>query len=182
MSIVLDIHGVPTTQGSKRAFVNPNTGRAVMREQTGDKLANWRADVRSAALQYMIDRQEEAGHAWRPIEGAVVVSATFRFERPASHFGSGRNAQLLKPSAPAFPIGRNSGDTEKLLRAVFDAITSAGLWVDDCIVAGLEEVWKTYTGPGQKPGLLLVIKPAAAVAGPVSVRPVEDASVQEALL
>jgi crossover junction endodeoxyribonuclease RusA len=56
---------------------------------------------------------------------------TFTFARPAAHFGTGRNAHLLKPSAPARPVPKGKDDGDKLQRAVMDALTDAGMWADD---------------------------------------------------
>jgi Holliday junction resolvase RusA-like endonuclease len=61
------------------------------------------------------------------LEGALLLEATFYRPRPASHFGSGRNAGVLKASAPPFPTVRP--DTTKLLRAIEDALK--GIWYRD---------------------------------------------------
>lgn len=154
--ITLEIHGLPTPQGSKRAFNHPVTGRAMMSEQTGAKLKNWRTDVKAAALQHIYDSP-----SWRMIEWAVYVDVTFRFPRPAGHYGSGRNAHLLKDSAPDFPGGRNIGDIEKLTRSTHDALTAAGFWKDDSLVVGLT-AWKVYAPRGEAHGARITVRPAMA--------------------
>ena len=54
----------------------------------------------------------------------VMVLATFYFVRPKAHYGTGKNAGVLKDSAPATPItGSNEiGDVDKLLRGVMDPL------------------------------------------------------------
>ena len=50
----------------------------------------------------------------------IVLDLLFRFPRPRSHFGTGRNAGQLKPSAPFYV--RTRPDLDKLARAVGDAL------------------------------------------------------------
>ena len=78
---------------------------------------------------------------------------TFWLPRPKSHFGSGKNAQKLKPSAPTRPTGKP--DRDNLDKAVCDAITSAGVWVDDSQVTD-GRIRKRYCLNGQ-PGCEIVI-------------------------
>ena len=102
--------GLPTTQGSKRAFLL--NGRPRMVEQTDRKLKPWRDSVASAAWE----ARERAGVG--VIDGPVAVSLTFCLPRPAS-----------APKRQRWPW--RGPDLDKLARAVFDALTSAGVWADD---------------------------------------------------
>ena len=111
--------GKPQTAGSKRAFVNKKTGRAIVTEDN-KKGKPWRADVQAAARDAI--QLEEL------LTGPLVLEVSFYFVRPKSHFGSGKNAKVLKPSAPTHPATRP--DTTKLLRALEDALTGV-LWRDD---------------------------------------------------
>ncbi|WPM94370.1 RusA-like Holliday junction resolvase [Arthrobacter phage Cupello] len=56
----------------------------------------------------------------------VRVDLTFYMPRPAGHF---RQDGTLRASAPKWPAVKP--DIDKLERAVFDAITAAGVWADD---------------------------------------------------
>lgn len=97
----------------------------------------WRATVAS-----------EAAAAWggRPLHVApVVVEATFVFPRPKVHFGTGRNASRLKPSAPIWCATQPDGD--KLARAVGDALTGVVLRDDSQIVAWT--IRKVYGEPAR---------------------------------
>lgn len=140
------IVGDPAPQGSKR-----HLGNGVMVESS-KKVKPWRTDVRDAiADQYDGPR----------LDGPLHVGLTFVFDRPKSHWRTGRNAHLLKSSAPSFPAGARN-DLDKLVRAVLDAATSAGLWVDDGQVVWLAAA-KVYAGPDapmQLPGCVLEVAEA----------------------
>lgn len=119
------VHDTPAPQGSKRAFRNPHTGRISMVESSG-KVGTWREAVKAAALSH---------HAGEPLTGAVAVVIQFTLPRPKGHYRRGRNAHLLRESAPAFPASRP--DLDKLARSSLDALTAAGVFSDDSQVATL---------------------------------------------
>ena len=70
---------------------------------------------------------------------------TFYLPRPKGHFGSGKNADRLKASAPTRPTGKP--DRDNLDKAVCDAITAAGVWHDDSQVTD-GRIRKRYAGLG----------------------------------
>ena len=70
------------------------------------------------------------------------------FTRPASHYGTGRNAETLKPTAPARPISRNAGDSDKISRLAMDALDIAGVYNDHSQVA-LLRIEKRYADLGE---------------------------------
>ena len=90
--------------------------------------------------------QHEARHTFSGEPWACPIHLVLRFtvERPKSHYGSGRNADKLKPSAPAFPASKP--DVLKLARGVEDALTSIILKDDAQIVT--ETLTKRYGRPG----------------------------------
>ena len=135
MSLTFTAYGRAITQGSKTRT------RWGMRDDNGDRLKPWRDTVTAAAID-ALDGAE-------PIEGPVSVGITVAIARPAGHYGSGRNAERLKPSAPTSPIGRNSGDVDKLARAILDACTTARVWLDDAQVDELR-VAKFWIGRGAR--------------------------------
>ena len=59
----------------------------------------------------------------------VRCDLTFFLPRPKAHYGSGKNASVLKGSAPTRPTGKP--DRDNLEKAVLDALTAAGIWHDD---------------------------------------------------
>ena len=81
-----------------------------------------------------------------PADVPIRCDLTFHLPRPKSHFGTGKNAQKLKPSAPTRPTGKP--DRDNLDKAVCDAITAAGVWVDDSQVTS-GTIRKRYCLEGQ---------------------------------
>lgn len=116
------VPGIPRPQGSKRYL-----GHGKMVEAGSKHLAPWRADVRAAAEQALGD--DGPGALW---DQPVKVQLIFWLPRPKAHFGSGRNANKVKPSAPRWPAGRP--DLDKLARAVLDAITGVVIADDSTVV------------------------------------------------
>ena len=117
--------GVPAPKGSMRHVGN---GRMI---ESSRHVKPWRESIRAAALA-------EMGDDWTPLDGPVVVDLTFLMPRPKGHYGTGRNTQRLRPSAPTSHTTKP--DLDKLIRAVLDALTSAGVWRDDSQVWGLAAV------------------------------------------
>ena len=96
------------------------------------------------------------GKLEKPYEGPVNLTADFFVRRPKSHYGTGRNAKKLKPSAPLYPANARSGDVDNLVKAVADALTEAGIWRDDGQVCHAV-IGKHYS---DEPGVLVKVRPA----------------------
>ena len=141
--IAFTVPGCAAPQGSKTYL---GKGRMV---ESSVRLRPWRAAVTAAAA--------EARNGAATITGPVNLAAVFAFPRPASHYGTGRNAGQLKPSAPPFPIGHNVGDLSKLIRAVEDAITDSGAWRDDSLVVSYHASGKRWCLEGESPRTAIVI-------------------------
>lgn len=90
--------------------------------------------------------------------------------RPQSHFGTGRNAEVLKASAPAKPI--TAPDTDKVARRVLDALIGVA-FLDDAQVGPL------YTDKlfGESAYIEVTVAPAAAVTVASTPRPAQLALV-----
>lgn len=68
----------------------------------------------------------------------VGIECTFTLERPAYHYGTGRNAGHLKEQyVDAHPTGALTGDVDKLARAVLDSLQRAGVLDNDAQVVEL---------------------------------------------
>ena len=130
------IPGVPAPQGSKTAVMS---GRRAVLIEASKATAPWRATVTAHARQAMTEQ----------IVGPVRVVCIFYFPRPANHFGTGRNAGMVRPGAPSI-YKATKPDLDKLLRAVLDGVTDAGAWRDDSQVAQLSAVkrWADAEKPG----------------------------------
>lgn len=144
--LLVVVHGLPIGQGSKTKLAH---GAVV--DANAKRLRPWRATVSHAAQTAM----RAAGVDALPLfdRGVPVhIAMVFTFPRPASHFGTGRNAAVLKPSAPAEHIG--PPDVDKAQRAIFDAMTDAGVVADDRQFTRVVEAARVYPG-GHRDALMI---------------------------
>jgi Holliday junction resolvase RusA-like endonuclease len=127
------VPGVPVPQGSKQpwgAEVNPH-------------VKSWRASVAEVAAAAMLDG---------PFIGPVSVVADFHFPRPKGHYGTGRNATVLKERAPRYH--GSMPDLDKLQRALGDALKGVVLR-DDSQIA----LWMTSKVYSTKPRVEVRVRP-----------------------
>jgi len=137
----VDVVGLPTPQGS---MVSNGHKRGL--RYTNDKVLKlWRNQLITELANAKPDEWDK--------QGAVSVSAVFRFERPKYHFGTGRNEGTLKPSAPEFHIVKP--DLDKVTRSLGDSIEMAGLCPDQAIVSW--NVAKRYCADNESPGVLVTL-------------------------
>lgn len=115
--VAFTVAGVPAPQGSKT-----RTKWGMREDNPATK--PWRSAVAWEARAVYGNRE--------PLTGPLELRAVFYFPRPKSHYGTGKNAAVLKPSAPLFHTGKPDGD--KLMRAIGDAITGV-LVRDDSLIA-----------------------------------------------
>lgn len=133
--------GMPAPGGSKKFIPHRSTGRMICMDD-GKGNAAWKRTVaRFAAVAYRGPL----------LEGAVWVNMLFIVPRPKDHYGTGKNAGTLKPSAPAYPTTKP--DVLKLARSTEDALTGV-IWKDDSATVNLN-LAKRY---GDKPGVEIEIK------------------------
>ena len=132
------VYGVPVTQGSMSA---PRKGVVIHNDK---KLKPWREHVGWAAKE-----------AWQspPIAGlGVSVHLHFKIMRPKSHFGTGKNALYVRPSAPKTHIQKP--DVDKLVRGILDALTGI-VFIDDSQVY---EIHTTKAWAESEGGVLVIIE------------------------
>lgn len=112
------VYGTPAPQGSRR-----HVGNGVMVESS-QKVKPWRQDVKYAALD------ATGGYDVRTtLRGPVRVDVTFYIARPKGHHRTGKNAALIRDTAPTWPATKP--DLDKLLRSTLDALGEAAVWNDD---------------------------------------------------
>lgn len=101
----------------------------------------------SAYMAKLIKYLRAQWNSREPLEGAVRIEVKFYFARPKSHYGTGKNAGRLKPSAPREYLG--TPDLDKLTRTVADCLTQSGVIVDDKQIARYgEEHGRYYSDDG----------------------------------
>ena len=143
--VVIRVSGRPAPQGSKRHVGN---GRMV---EMSKAVGPWREAVRAETQTEMWTQ----GRGGNPLEGPVAVRLRFWLTRPASHYGTGRNQAVVKPSAPRRPAGRP--DVDKLARAVLDGLTMGGAFADDSQVVDLQAS-KWYVTDGDAAGCVITVE------------------------
>ena len=114
--------GRPQGKGSKQVMPVKGPRRFVVRD------ANPRARPWAQAVSTVA---HEAYHG-ELIRGPVSVSIAFYFARPKGHYGTGRNADALRASAPAQMT--TMPDVDKLARCALDALTGIVIRDDAQIV------------------------------------------------
>lgn len=142
-TLIFRVIGVPKPGGSKRAFVIPNTNRAIITDACKQN-KSWRQDVAYSAL---------AARAENPVffESAISVEFTFIFQRPKSHTTKSGG---LRKGVSAHHI--SAPDTTKLVRSTEDALTGVA-WKDDRLIV-IQTAVKRYADPGEPPGCAITIR------------------------
>lgn len=142
IEIAFFVPGVPVPGGSKKAFVNKKTGRAIITDVSGQRVIDWRASVQNAAANVFDGAL---------LDGPIYLEITFVMPRPKRHFRTGKNAHLLREDAPYYHT--SAPDRTKLTRSTEDALTGV-IWTDDSRAAD-GPIRKIY---GSKPGAHITIR------------------------
>lgn len=137
--IRLAVPGHPIPKGSLKCVGRGNRHQLV---EDNARTKEWRA-----LLVYWIRRAWPA-HQHADPRQPVGADVTFVVPRPAGHYGTGRNADRLKPSAPTHPSTHGTGDVDKLVRLVLDALQDAAVLVDDAQIVDVNTRKRYPTQPG----------------------------------
>ena len=139
-TLAIFIPGNPAPQGSK-SFMGTFRGKSgrmhAKMVESSKKAPAWRMDVRVALMD---DENQPKAY----FDGPVHIELEFVMPRPLSAPKRSTPPAVKKP------------DLDKLQRAVFDAISSAGVWRDDSQVVSVVAS-KRLAEIGQTPGLHLFI-------------------------
>lgn len=142
MMLTFFVQGIPKPAGSKRG-IPIYRGHEGHKEFTGHVAVidacksskDWKATVSWEAKREML------GRGLQPFTKGLSLTVTFVMPRPKGHFGTGKNAAVLKDSAPRHHVIKP--DCTKLLRGLEDACTGI-VWVDDAQIFS-QVVGKVYT-------------------------------------
>lgn len=137
------VEGEPKAQQRPRAFAKRMGNKFVARVYESGTAEGWKSQIAMAA------RPHVAG-----LTGPLWLHVVFLFNRPKSHYGTGKNAATLKDSAPVWHTSKP--DSENLVKAVKDCLTQIGMWKDDSQVCS-EFVQKKYVREIDSPGALIEI-------------------------
>lgn len=147
--IEIIVFGSPAPQGSKSYKGQSKAGHAILVESSR-RVKPWRTDVKDAAERVCRD------YALAPLDGPLQVSMVFTMPKPKS---APKTRQTWPDRQP---------DLSKLLRSTEDALSDAGLWVDDARVVFYEQTGKVFPGEHplslDRPGVRIRIKSMAGAA------------------
>ncbi len=133
--------GEPKGQPRPRAF-----GRGKMiRVYDPGTAEGWKNQIAVAAKEHI---------PASPLAGPLYVRLEFYFPRPRGHYRSGKFANTLKESAPAYQTSKP--DIDNAIKAVLDALTILRFWNDDSQVCDTR-CRKLYDD-GRGPGCIVTIK------------------------
>ncbi len=122
LTIDIQAHAIPASN-TKRAIINKKTKKPIVVDMAKGK-------AQQVAMIKLFAQQAATDQGWKLTDGPIWMSLHFVFTRPKDHFGTGKNAEKLKPSAPRWPTSKAIGDRTNLLKSVEDALTGI-VWKDD---------------------------------------------------
>lgn len=148
-ALAFDVPGAPVPQGSH------SVSRSGHVFDSAKNHSKWRSTVTSFA--------RAKWHGQAPIAGPVALSIVFWLWRPKTHYGTGRNANRVKPSSPPLPTGKGTGDLDKLIRSIGDSLTDAKVIVDDSQIVQLVQPTGKFYVPsrGRVPHASITVYQAA---------------------
>ncbi|GAA1455420.1 RusA family crossover junction endodeoxyribonuclease [Nocardiopsis tropica] len=152
-ALTVTAYGHPAPQGSKR---HVGGGRMI---ESSKRLPDWRTAVQAAADAAIVRRMADDGGYGLPLDGPLVAEITVTVPRPKS----------APKTRVTWPQTRSSGDLDKLIRGVLDAIDKAGAIADDSRVVELT-ARKVYPHEGidalPRPGVVVHLWPLPAAEVP----------------
>jgi crossover junction endodeoxyribonuclease RusA len=125
------VTGHPAPQGSKKSL---GAGRPLI--ESSKYVKPWREDIRQAVIK---------DYSGPVLDEALTVELQFFMPRPGS------TPKSYTPYAVKRP------DIDKLVRAVLDAISSAGVWADDARVVELYAT-KALAENDERPGVYIRVR------------------------
>lgn len=149
--ITFRVTGEPKAQPRPRAFARKFGNTYSARVYTPGTAEAWKGEIARVAEQHRPPV---------PFTRAVPMAIVFIFARPAGHYGTGRNADRLKPSAPAGHLCKP--DVDNLSKCVMDVLMTLGFFRDDGQVNDLR-VRKRWAERGELAGAEVLMQPADAV-------------------
>ena len=152
LTVRFTVLGRPQQKGSKQVLPVKGPRRFVVRE-SNIKARPWAMHVAAAAL--------DAHYTTSLITGPVIVAVTFYFARPKGHYGTGRNQQELRRSAPREMTVMP--DVDKLARCALDALTGI-VFRDDAQIVDLHAA-KRYGEPERADFIVRELQPPPPIEG-----------------
>lgn len=129
------IYGRPQQRGSKTPYLPRNKRGGLVTRPDGRPVIALMDDNKKSK-DWMATVRQTVGVEYRGelLTGPISLTVAFYFARPKSHYGTGRNAGVLKESAPERYTQKP--DTDKLIRTIGDCLTGIVIR-DDCQICVL---------------------------------------------
>lgn len=132
MVIEFFVDGVPKAQPRTQSYAMMKNGKPVLAKGGRPIIITYTPD--SANVWKGCVKQYARGHApKKPLEDVICVKLRFQMPRPKNHYGTGRNAGVLKAGSPTFHT--STPDVDNLAKAVLDVLTEMKFWGDDSQIA-----------------------------------------------
>lgn len=143
-SIEFFVPGEPKGQPRPRAFARKFGNKWQARVYDAKTAEGWKGQIAISWKQRMPD-------AFEPFVGPVALSIIFQLPRPQYHYGK----RGLKEDAPKYCMKKP--DADNFAKAVMDAMTQLGVFVDDSQVCDLRAV-KKFVRDGEIAGAHISVK------------------------
>lgn len=127
-------------------FEIPGQPIAKQRHRTsGKRTYNPQSEI-ERAVQWEIKKQLQAGYEL--IKTPLILAIDAYFPRPASHYGTGKNVDKLKPSAPKYHT--NKPDHDNIIKFYMDCMNKL-VFEDDTQIVAFDrcgKLWAHKNAPG----------------------------------
>ena len=118
--IIFFVQGIPKSQPRPRAFAMKFGNKYQARVYDSGTSEGWKSCIALAARPFIPKK---------PYDGPICLNLVFNMPRPKNHYGTGKNAGVLKKDSPLWFTKKP--DKDNLEKAVMDTLTQVGMWVDD---------------------------------------------------
>lgn len=146
-TIRFTINGRPQQRGSKTPWIPRHKDGSMLMKNGKPVIATMDSNKKSKSWMGQVRDAAAASFEGELLRGPIRMTCWFYFQRPASHFGSGRNSGKLKTSAPEYFT--QAPDLDKLIRLIGDSLTGVVLADDKQICALGNETGKFWTVSGE---------------------------------
>lgn len=131
MEVRFIVEGRAQQRGSKKVGLIPKRGGGWLEKNGRPIIAARDSNEKSKDWMYAVQCAVRDVYNGPLLHGPIEMYVEYYFARPLNHYGTGRNANKLKPSALAYHA--QSPDLDKLDRCLGDALTKV-LYHDDKLV------------------------------------------------